>query len=329
MYRVWFENALSPAYAPLLDGIAVVAGMASATPENPFVAVGDAEAIIAGGRLRYDCAVMDRAPRLRVISRTGIGLDNIVIEDATARGIAVCNAPDAPTISTAEHAIALLLAVARDLKRMDRLAQRGVPLDVSSWYRGIELQGLWLGVVGLGRIGGRVATLARGLGMNVVGFDPWVASERVDALDLDLAATLEELLHRADAVTLHIPLTPQTRHLFNAERLAGMKRGAILINAARGGLVDEAALLAALERGHLHGAGLDVFEEEPPRPENPLLHRDDVIATPHIASSTGAGRDRLWTTGIAQALQALRGERPPHLVNPEVWPLATRGTAQT
>jgi D-3-phosphoglycerate dehydrogenase len=129
------------------------------------------------------------------------------------------------------------------------------------------------------------------------------------------------VLQSADIISLHAPLTDETRHLINAERLAQMKPGAYLINTARGGLVDERALIEALESGHLHGAGLDVFEHEPPNPSSPLLHRDDVIATPHIAGGTAASKGRLWSVAITQALQVLRGERPSHLVNPEVWPL--------
>src|SRR5262249_51818271 len=128
-------------------------------------------------------------------------------------------------------------------------------------------------------------------------------------------------LRSADIVSLHIPLSDETRNIINAERLATMKPGSYLVNAARGALVDQAALLAALESGHLHGAGLDVFPNEPPDPKSPLLQRDDVIATPHVAGATQASKDRLWSQAIAQVLQVLRGERPPHLANPEVWPL--------
>ncbi len=323
MYRIWCERSVPAEFRSLLDGVEVIE-----PGEAPFSVhldnVASADAVIATARVRYDGSFMDRAPHLRVISRTGIGLDNFVIADATARGIAVCYAPDAPTISTAEHTIALLMAVARDLKRIERLAREGGPIDFHTAYQGRELNGLRLGLVGLGRIGGRVATMARGIGMEVTAFDPLVAPERARELGVALSPTLDDLLAQSDIVSLHLPLTDETRHLIDAQRLARMKQGAILINAARGGLVDEAALLDALDRGHLFGAGLDVFEQEPPRPDHPLLHRDNVVATPHIASGTAAGKVRLWTTAINQALQVLRGERPPHLVNPEVWPAPIR-----
>ena len=319
MYSIWFERSFPSKYAPLLEGTAVVLGEGTATPEAPLVALPEAHAIIAAARIRYDGAVMDQAPNLLVISRTGIGFDNISIPDATTRGIAVCNAPQAPTVSTAEHAITLMLAVAKQLESLRRKVLAGGTDDFFPLCTNLEVDGRCLGLVGLGRIGSHVAKVARALGMRVVAFDPFIAPERARELGVEQSPTLEALLESADIVSLHLPLSAETHNLMNAERLAQMKRGAILINAARGGLVDEAALLASLENGHLSGAGLDVFQVEPPSPDNPLLQRDDVIATPHIAGATGAGKDRLWRTGITQALQVLRGEKPSHLLNPEVW----------
>jgi D-3-phosphoglycerate dehydrogenase / 2-oxoglutarate reductase len=322
MQRIWLERELPAQYIPLLGDV-TIAGWAAATPGDPFSALPGAHAIVAGSRYRYDGAVMDRSPELRVIARTGIGYDNIAVADATARGIAVCIAPDAPTISTAEHTITLMLAVARRLKRSDREMHAGQVQDFFSVYSGVELYGRRLGLLGLGRIGSRVAGIAQALGMQVLGYDPYVGDEQVERLGVERAPTVEQVFEEADVVSLHLPLTPQTRHIVDARALAMMRPGAILINCARGGLVDERALLHALEQGRLHGAGLDVWEREPPAPDHPLLGRDDVVATPHIASATGAGKDRLWRSALAQALQVLRGERPPFLVNPEVWPLDT------
>ena len=319
MYRIWFERSLPPAYAHLLDGQAVAVGPPSDTPDDPFRALSGAHAVIASSRIRYDGALMDRAPALRVISRTGMGIDNISLPDASARGILVCYAPQAPSISTAEHAITLLLAVAKRLKRVERSLQRGEKTDYFADYDGVELYGLTLGLVGLGHIGGRVASIAQALGMGVVAFDPYVPHDHARALGVELAPDLDALLQAADAISLHTPLTDETRHLIDARTLSRCKHGVILVNTARGGLVDEAALLAALDSGRVRGAGLDVFETEPPLPDNPLLKRDDVVATPHIAGATRASKDRLWRTAITQALQVLREERPPHLANPEVW----------
>jgi len=319
MFKVWFERTLPAQYAGMLAGVAVSIGAATDSPEAPLANIGPAEAIIAGARLAYDTALMAQVPNLRVIARTGIGVNNVDLAAATARGIAVCNGPDAPTIGTAEHAVALMFAVARQLKWVGRALQTGSVTDFFNPYRGLELHGACLGLVGLGRIGSHVAKIARGIGMTVVAYDPFVTELQAEPLGVTLSPSLEALLGQADIVSLHVPLTPETQHLIDAGRLVQMKQGAILINVARGGIVDEAALRDALDCGHLFGAGLDVFGTEPPPPEHPLLARDDVIATPHIAGATVAGKDRMWRAALAQALQVLQGERPAHLVNPAVW----------
>lgn len=320
MYNIWLERTLPAKFAPLLAGIARPIEVASEAPDNPFENLAQAHAIIAGGRIAYDAALMEQAPQLRVISRTGIGVNNVAIAEATARGIAVCNTPEAPTISTAEHTVGLMFSVARRIKRSELELRRGGKVDFLTDYDGLELYGHCLGLIGLGRIGGHVARLAQGIGMKVVAFDPYISTERAAELGVELQPSIEEVLRSADVISLHVPLTPESQGLMNAERFALMKQDAIFINAARGGLVDEGALLAALESGHLWGAGLDVFTIEPPQPDHPLLGRDDVVATPHIAGATRAGKDRMWRGAIANALQVLRGERPEHLVNPEVWP---------
>ncbi len=319
MYRIWFERPMPAQYALMLEGVATAAWPKSTAFEDVQDTLPGSHAVIAGARIRWDSSVMGIVPSLRVISRTGIGIDNISLPDATAHGIAICNTPDAPSISTAEHAITLMMAVAKHLKRAERALQEGGKRDFFGEHEGLELDGTQLGLVGLGRIGSRVAKVAKALGMKVAVFDPYIPPARAAELGVTQVQDLDTLLGMADVVSLHVPVSAETRHLINAERLAKMKPGAYLINTARGGLVDEAALIRALEAGHLRGAGLDVFDPEPPAPNNPLLHRDDVVTTPHIASSTTAGKDRLWRTAISQALQVLRGERPPNLCNPEVW----------
>jgi D-3-phosphoglycerate dehydrogenase / 2-oxoglutarate reductase len=187
-------------------------------------------------------------------------------------------------------------------------------------YTAVELHGRRLGLVGMGRIGSHVARIAQGMGMEVAAYDPYLTPEKAAESRIILVDTLEALLNSADVVSLHLPLTPDNYRFMNAERFAQMKPGAIFINTARGGHVDEAALLAALESGHLFGAGLDVTDPEPPDPDNPLLHRLDTVITPHIASGTQAGKRRIYATALEQALKVLRGEQPPHMVNSEVWP---------
>lgn len=327
MYRIWFERKLPQEHAQLIAGVAEPIGYAVAATDESLAAIERADAVIASAKVIYDGALMDRAPALKVIARTGVGYDNISVPDATARGICVCYTPDAPTISTAEHAVALMLAAAKQLKRYNRAMVEAPTADHITDYYGLELYSRQLGLVGLGRIGSRVAQVAKALGMQVAAYDPFVTPERAAELGVELAPSLEALLREADVVSLHVPASAETRHLINAERLAQMKPGAYLVNAARGALVDEAALLAALESGRLSGAGLDVFDVEPPPGDHPLLSRDDVIATPHLAGPSPAGRQRMWEGAISQALQVLRNERPGYLLNPDVWSVRRNGKA--
>jgi D-3-phosphoglycerate dehydrogenase len=319
MLRIWSERPVPPQFVPMLDGVQVMVGALNAESEASIAAF-EPRAVIASARTRFDGAFAVRFPTVRVISRTGIGVDNVVVSEVTAHGVAVCNTPDSPTISTAEHAVTMMLAVAKHIKQSDIELRRGGNRDYFSEFDGTEVCGLTLGLVGIGRIGRRVLRVAQALEMRVVVYDPAVSHEQANELGCERAARLEDLLGTADIVSLHVPLTDATRNLIDAERMARMKRGAYLINTARGGLVDHDALLQALESGQIRGAGLDVFPVEPPDPSDPLLQRADVIVTPHIAGATQASKDRLWSAAITHALQVLRGERPIHLVNPEVWP---------
>jgi D-3-phosphoglycerate dehydrogenase len=241
-------------------------------------------ALVVRSATRVTRRVIEAADELAVIGRAGVGVDNVDADAATERGVVVMNTPDGNTTTTAELTIALLCALARHVARGDREVRKG------SWTKkgltGSELAGKQLGIIGLGRIGGVVADRALGLKMKVVAFDPYIAAAdaRVEA-GIELAE-LDALLAASDFVTLHVPLLDSTRNLLSRERIARMKRGARVINAARGGLVDEAALLEALERGHLAGAALDVMAEEPPPRDHPLLKRDDVIVTPHLGASS-------------------------------------------
>ena len=227
--------------------------------------------------------VIERADSLRVIGRAGIGVDNVDLAAATARGIIVMNTPEGNAITTAEHSIALMTSLAR------RIPQATASMKEGRWekssFSGKELFNQVLGVIGLGNIGSIVADRARGLRMRVIAFDPMVSEERAQRLGVDLV-TLDELMAQADVITVHVPLTKDTRGLVGPDAFAKMKDGVLLINAARGGIVDEAALLAALEAGKVAGAALDVFETEPPPSDHPLLARPEVIATPHLGAAT-------------------------------------------
>jgi D-3-phosphoglycerate dehydrogenase / 2-oxoglutarate reductase len=319
---IWFERPILPEFAAEVEASCTVLG--PATADDPDADVATAVAVIAGPR-RYDGAFMDRAPDLKVIARTGIGVDGVDVAAATGRGIAVCNTPDGPTISTAEHAVALMLFVAKNVGAAQAALRTGRSDGYFAAHRGLELSGKVLGLVGFGRIGRHVAQIARGLGMEVRFFDPFVAASDVPA-GVARAEALSGLLAAADVVSLHLPLTESSRGMFGPKQFASMKPGAILINTARGGLVDQGSLLAALEAGRLFGAGLDVTAPEPLQPEHPLLHHPDVVITPHIASATAEGKARMFEIAFRQAIAVIEGRRPEHLVNSEVWERAAMAT---
>lgn len=311
---VWFERAVLPDLAAEVAARVTVLG--PGTADDPGAGIEGARGVIAG-TLTYNAELMDRAPALRVIARTGIGVDTVDVPQATQRGIAVCNAPDGPTVSTAEHTVMLILAVAKNLKQSEADLREGGG-NYYARHTGLELDGRTLGLAGFGRISRKVAAAAIGLGMKVVVYDPYL-DEADFRSPVTPVADLAELLAVADVVSVHIPLTGETSHLFDADAFGRMKPGSVFINTARGGLVDHTALLASLEAGHLAGAGLDVTEPEPLPRDHPLLHRADVIVTPHVASGTHAGKRRLFRTALDQVVHVLRAERPPHLVNPGVW----------
>ncbi len=318
MLRIWSDRTIPPLIRVEFEKLMHVSGSAEETPDEPLRDLPGAQAIVAGARRAYDGNFLDRYPDVKVICRTGIGIDNINVAEATERGVAVCNTPEGPTLSTAETAIALILAAVKDLKRVSRSFVEQPGKDYLTGYHGMELFGRTLGLIGLGRIGSRVARIAAAFGMRVAAYDPYVAEDRMTESGIEREDRIEGVLARSDVVSVHAPLTEETRHLMNERRFAHMKPGAFFVNVSRGGLVDERALCNALDRGQVAGAALDVFDPEPPSPDNPLLHRDDVLVTPHIAGVTVASRERMWRMALTMALQAWNGERPDHIVNPEV-----------
>jgi glyoxylate reductase len=252
--------------------------------------------------------LLDAAPDLEVISNVAVGFDNIGIQAATGRGIVVTNTPEVLTETTADLTFALLMAVARRIVEGDRFLRDG---RFRQWeidlLCGRDIHGRTLGIIGMGRIGRAVARRAEGFGMRVLFTDPGA----------EASLPLERLLRESDFVSLHVPLTPGTRHLIGKDAFARMKEGAILINTARGPVVDESALADALENGSIAGAALDVFEDEPsvdPR----LLERNDVVLTPHIGSASIATRARMCRMAVEDCVAVLQGRRPAHPVNPEV-----------
>jgi len=277
--------------------------------------------VISGIRRYYDGEFMDRVgPELVQIAKPGIGVDNIDLDAATARGILVCNTPDAPSESTAEHAVALLMAVAKRVMVGD-MQLRGAAGIGREEMQGTELIGSTLGIVGFGRIGRRVAEMTSlGIRMKVTIYDPLLPRDFELPEGVSRTNDIDTIFAENQFVTLHTPLLPETRHLANERRLRLMKRGSYLINASRGGVVDEAALIKVLEDGHLAGAGLDVFDPEPPLADNPLLKMRKVVLTPHIASYTDAGMAAMQAGTVENIANVLKGERPRWIANPEAWP---------
>jgi D-3-phosphoglycerate dehydrogenase len=252
-------------------------------PAQLLERVRDAEGLVVRSGTKVTREVIEHGEKLRVIGRAGIGVDNVDVGAATARGIVVVNTPSGNNVTTAEHAIALLVSLAR------HIPQATASMKAGRWekntFTGMELASRTLGVLGLGNIGRVVAQIAQGIGMRVVAYDPHLPDEIAAKLDIELLG-LDELLARADALTVHVPKTQETTGLLGAATLAKCRRGVLVVNAARGGIVDEGALLAALESGQVGGAALDVFEKEPPPPDHPLIRHPRVICTPHLGAST-------------------------------------------
>jgi D-3-phosphoglycerate dehydrogenase len=262
-------------------------------------------------------------PNLRLVQRTGIGVDNVNLADATAHGVVVCNTPDGPTESTAEHTVAMLLNLAKRIKQGNDNLAAGKFGPRNGPLLGMEVQGKTLGLVGLGRIGRRVAQICRlGFDMSVIAYDPYVTAEQAAQMGVELVE-LDTVISQSDFVSLHVPVTPETYRLMDERRMAQMKAGAYLLNNARGPLVDSKALVAAVDSGHLGGAGIDVFDPEPPEVGDILRNHPMIISTPHSATTTSEGRVRIEYMAIERLLAFFRGERPADVVNPAVWSAGT------
>ncbi len=265
--------------------------------------IGGYEALIVRSKSRVTADLIDRAANLRVVGRAGTGVDNIDVSAATQRGIVVMNAAAGNTVTTAEHTMAMLLALARQIPQAVNATKAG------RWeknrFLGVELMGKTLGIIGLGRIGTAVADRARAFGMSILAYDPYFTREAAHELGIEMVA-LDEIIARADFITLHTPLTDETRYLINSAAIEKMKPGVRLINCARGGLIDELALADGIRSGKVAGAALDVFEQEPTPPDNPLLALEQVITTPHLGASTTEAQLGVATMIAEQVLDYLK-----------------------
>jgi D-3-phosphoglycerate dehydrogenase / 2-oxoglutarate reductase len=316
--RVLIADPLAP------NGLALLREWLDVVEANDHAAlrstISQSDALVVRSRTLVTDELLERGERLQLVARAGIGVDNIDVGAATNRGILVINAPLGNVRSTSEHTFALIFALARRVVAADRAVRDGT---WKSGYEGMQLGGKRLGVIGAGKVGRQVAGMATGIGMDVVAYDPYLPAEVWPSLGLTPIA-LDELLDTADIVTLHVPLAEETRHLLGAPELARMKPGSCLINCARGGLVDEIALVQALTEGHLAGAALDVYEQEPLPEDSPLVTAPNLILTPHVAASTREAQMQVSTDIAVQVLDFFAGRPVAYPVNPSV---LTKGTA--
>jgi len=269
--------------------------------------IGEFSALVVRSQTKVTARVIEAAAKLKVIGRAGVGVDNVDVDAASQRGVIVMNTPGGNTISTAEHTFSLLMAMAR------KIPQAHASVKAGKWdrksFEGVELYDKTLAILGMGRIGTEVARRAMAFGMRVMAYDPYLSASRARSLQVELKEHLDDVLPDADFITMHMPATPETHHMLNAERLAKTKKGVRIINCARGGLVDEAALFDALQSGHVGGAALDVYEKEPPAADFPLRDLPNVVLTPHLGASTAEAQESVGIE-IAQAIRAylLHGE---------------------
>lgn len=310
--RILVSDKVSEKGVALLEKEHIVDVKHGLPAEELLKIIPEYDALVVRSETKVTKAVIAAAERLKVIGRAGVGVDNIDVQAATEKGIIVLNAPDGNTVAATEHTMAMMLALARNIPQAFGSIKEG------KWERskfvGVEMRGKTLGIIGLGRIGSGVAKRALAMEMNILAYDPFINEERAKDLDLELA-DLDTIFAKADFITLHMPLTPQTKHLINKEALAKMKKGVRIVNCARGGIIEEAALAEAINEGIVAGAGIDVFEKEPVGPDNPLLALPNVIYTPHLGASTKEAQIGVAVDVAEGILVALRDEPVMTAVN--------------
>jgi len=315
------EQALSLEVLPAHGGAVTAAGLAGAHAYHVSAAKDEVPEC-----WRVSEGLLARCPELLCVSSGGAGYDTVDVAACTRAGVAVVNQAGANAASVAEMTFALLLSLVKRLRESQAALQAGTAASREA-LMGREIEGRVLGIVGIGEIGRRVARIAAGFGLRVVAFDPLLTPEEIRARGAEPAG-FEALLEEADVVSLHCPLNGETRGMLGAGAFGRMKPGALFLSTARGGIHDEQALLAALERGRLAGAGLDVWSQEPPLPGNGLLLRSDVVATYHTGGVTHEGRRKVAQGSAIQIAEMLAGRRPPRLLNPAVWPRFLERLAQ-
>ncbi len=303
-YKVLITDPVDNTCIDILKGEGFSVEKKTGLSESEIAGIIDAyHVLVVRSSTQVTDTIIEHGTNLKIIGRAGTGVDNIDVDAATRKGVIVMNTPGGNTVSTAEHAISMLMAVARNIPQADAALRKG------RWdrktYRGVELYGKTIGIIGLGKVGKEVAVRLQGFGMNVLGFDPLVSDDVIAKLNIE-SVSFDELLRRADYITLHTPLTDDTRGLLNGNTIKQCKRGVRIVNCARGGIIDEAALLDALKSGHVAGAALDVFEQEPPPEHFPLLQNPNVVVTPHLGASTVEAQEKVAVQIAHQIADALK-----------------------
>jgi len=311
MKKVLLSQVINPAGMKVLEGKVELVILADTTVETIKKMVIDVEGIILRTNIKVTQEIMEAAPSLKIISRTGAGVDNVDVAAATEKGILVCNTPGVNSNSVAEQTLAILLGLAKQLKIMDKAVCEG-NWKIRSAGKAVDVEGKTLGLIGIGRIGSLVAYKCRqAFNMKVIAYDPYVKQ----AEGIELYSNLDQVFKEADFISIHVPYIEQTHHLVNAKLLNLMKPEAYLINTSRGPLVDEKALIEVLEKGSIAGAGLDVFEKEPPSPENPLLKSNNVIVTPHSSALSRECVMKVHITAAQAVVDFLEGRKPKYIYN--------------
>jgi D-3-phosphoglycerate dehydrogenase / 2-oxoglutarate reductase len=305
-FKIFVSDGLSDDGLGLLRSAGEVTSNSKITPEELIQVLHDYDALVVRSRTKVKGALLEAGNNLKVIGRAGVGVDNIDVAAAVAKGITVVNSPLAASIAVAEHTFGLMLALARTIPQADASIKQG-RWEKSSFVGG-ELHGKCLGILGLGRIGAQVAQLAAAFGMKVLAYDPHLPADQFQKRGAT-PATLDEVLVAADYLTLHLPLINSTRGLIGAAQIKSMKSGARIISISRGGILDEIALREALDSGHIAGAGLDVFAEEPPQPDSIAVH-PRVIATPHVGAQTHEAQSRAGLAIAEEVITVLNGKEP-------------------
>jgi D-3-phosphoglycerate dehydrogenase len=314
MFKVLVSDPISDhGLQQLMDAPDVTLDKKTGLSEDELVAIiGEYDALLVRSQTKVTARIMEAANRLKVIGRAGVGVDNIDLEAATQKGIIVINAPDGNTIATCELTFAMMMALARHIPQAYKKTISG-EWDRKSFV-GVELRAKVLGVIGMGRIGSEVAKRAKAFGMEILGYDPFLTEDRAEKMGVTLA-TVDQICEQADFITVHTPLTNETRNLLSGPQFAKMKKGVRIINCARGGIIDEQALVEAIDAGIVAGAAFDVFVEEPPKPDHPFLNHPKIIVTPHLGASTVEAQENVAIDVAEEVLHILRNEPFKNAVN--------------